>query len=100
MSAREFFEGLEAQTEPSKIAGIDHSYLFVVDGEGEWLVVVRDGTVRVMEGPGEADVTISVSSEVFMRIASRAQSPLTAYMTGKLKVTGDTSAALKLQQIF
>ena len=100
MSAREFFETLEEQAEPSKIAGIEHSYLFVVHGEGEWLVVVREGTVRVTEGPAEADVTISVSSEVFTRIASRAQSPVTAYLTGKLKVSGDTSAALKLQRIF
>jgi putative sterol carrier protein len=100
VSAREFFETLEARADASKIAGIDHSYLFEVHGEGEWLVEVRDGAIRVTEGPGVADVTISVSSEVFGKIAARTQSPVTAYMTGKLKVTGDTSAALKLQRIF
>lgn len=100
MAAREFFETLEARADERKIRGIDHSYLFDIDGEGQWLVEVRNGTVRVTEGPGEADVTISVSGEVFERLASGAQSPLTAYMTGKLKVSGDTGAALKLQKIF
>ncbi len=100
MIAREFFEMLEVRADETKIEGIDHSYLFVIHGEGEWLVEVRNRTVRVTEGPGDADVTISVSSEVFARIASRAQSPMTAYMMGKLKISGDTGAALKLQKLF
>jgi putative sterol carrier protein len=98
--AREFFEGLEARADPSKIAGIDHTYLFDIVGEGQWLVAVIDGTVQVTEGSAKADVTISVSAEVFERIASGKQSPTMAYMTGNLKISGDTSAALKLQKIF
>ena len=100
MPAREFFETLEARADPSKIAGIDHTYLFDIKGEGQWLVAVMNGTVQVSEGPAKADVTISVSGDVFNRIAARTQSPAMAYMTGKLKISGDTSAALKLQKIF
>jgi putative sterol carrier protein len=98
--AREFFELLERRVDEEKIDGIDHSYLFVVHGEGEWLVEVRNRTVRVTEGRADADATISVSSEVFARLAARAQSPVVAYMTGKLKISGDTGAALKLQKLF
>jgi putative sterol carrier protein len=100
LTAREFFQGLESRVDETKIDGIDHSYLFVVHGEGEWLVEVRDRTVRVAEGAGDADATISVSSEVFSRLASRKQSPAVAYLTGKLKISGDTGAALKLQKLF
>jgi len=98
--ARTFFEGLEARADTSRIDGIDHSYLFDVEGEGQWLVEVRNGAVRVTEGAAKADVTISVSGETFSRIASGQQNPVTAYMTGKLKISGDTGAALKLQKIF
>jgi putative sterol carrier protein len=98
--AREFFATLEARADPSKIEGIDHTYLFDVAGEGAWLVTVRDGTVRVTEGEAEADVRITVSGETFERLAARTQSPTIAYMTGKLKISGDTAAALKLQKIF
>jgi putative sterol carrier protein len=100
VAAREFFETLEARADPSKIAGIDHTYLFDIEGEGQWLVAVMNGTVQVTEGPAKADVTISASGEVFDRIAAGTQSPVLAYMTGKLKISGDTSAALKLQKIF
>ena len=54
MKAREFFESLEAQADPSKVGGIDHSYLFDVDGEGQWLVVVRGRDGARDRGPGRA----------------------------------------------
>ena len=100
MKAREFFESLEERSDGTKVDGIDHSYLFEVAGEGTWLVVVRDGAVRVTEGTGDADVTIRLSGDTFEALAARRQSPAIAYMRGKLKVDGDTSAALKLQKLF
>jgi predicted lipid carrier protein YhbT len=100
VKAREFFESLEARADPSKLEGIDHTYLFDVDGEGTWLVEVRDGALRVTEGLGDADVTISLSGETFEALAARRQSPAIAYMRGKLRVKGDTAAALKLQKLF
>jgi putative sterol carrier protein len=100
MRAREFFESLAHRADTSRIDGIDHSYLFDVEGEGVWFVEVRDGGVRVSEGAADADVTIAVSGETFERLVSGRQNPITAYMTGKLKISGDTGAALKLQKLF
>ncbi|HWB21763.1 MAG TPA: SCP2 sterol-binding domain-containing protein [Gaiellaceae bacterium] len=101
MAAEAFFADLPAQVDATKIAGIDNSYLFKVTDEGEWLVEVRDGVVTVSDGAGQdADVTIEVSSAVFDKIASGQQNPATAYMTGKLKISGDMSVALKLQKLF
>ncbi|MBV8080221.1 MAG: SCP2 sterol-binding domain-containing protein [Actinobacteria bacterium] len=100
MGARDFFASLEERADTSKIEGIDHSYLFDVAGEGEWLVEVRGGTVTVSEGPADADVTIACDAETFDRIAAGQQNPVLAYMSGKVKISGDTAAALKLQKIF
>ena len=99
-SAREFFEGLESRADPSKAAGMTASYLFDIQGAGQWKVVVVDGAVTVTEGPGEADCTITASEETFERIVSGKQNPTMAYMSGKLKVKGDMSQALKLQKLF
>ena len=101
MTAREFFESLPGRAHPERIAGVDRGYLFDIDGEGRWLVEVRGGNVTVTESPEtEADVEFSMTSETFERIDARKLNPMLAYMTGKLKVHGDTGAALKLKNLF
>jgi putative sterol carrier protein len=100
MSAREFFEGLEARVDGSRTAGMNNSYLFDIDGAGKWHVSVQDGKVSVSEGEQEADAVISASEETFEKLVSGDQNPTSAYMTGKLKVKGDMGAAMKLQKLF
>jgi putative sterol carrier protein len=100
VQAREFFAGLESRVDQSRIQGMTNSYLFDIEGEGQWVVNVADGKLTVTEGGGDADATISTTSEVFDRISSGEQNPTTAYMTGKLKVKGDMGAAMKLQKLF
>jgi len=99
-NAREFFEGLEARVDPAKTAGMTNSYVFEIDGAGTWKVDVDDGNVKVAEGGGDADATISASEETFDQIASGDLNATTAYMTGKLKIKGDMGAAMKLQKLF
>jgi putative sterol carrier protein len=99
-STKEFFDGLESRVDPAKTAGMKNSYLFEIEDAGTWKVDVDDGAVKVTEGAGEADVTISTSEETFEKIASGEQNPTSAYMTGKLKVKGDMGAAMKLQKLF
>ena len=100
-SAREFFETLESRVDQSKTAGMRNSYLFDIDGAGQWTVAVDDGRVSVTDGPSpDADCTITSSEENFERIVAGELNPTSAYMTGKLKVKGDMGAAMKLQKLF
>ena len=99
-TTREFFEGLPSRGDASKLAGMNNTYLFDIDGAGMWFVTVEGGTVSVREGDGEADCTISTSEENFQKILSGEQNATSAYMTGKLKVKGDMGAAMKLQKLF
>ena len=99
-SVREFFEGLESRADASKTAGMNNSYLFDIDGAGQWVVAVNDGSVNVTEGGNDADVTISTSEENFLKIVRGEQNPTAAYMSGKLKIKGDMGAAMKLQKLF
>jgi putative sterol carrier protein len=99
-SVRSFFEGLPTRADTSKTAGMNNSYVFDVEGAGQWTVRVVDGSVSVDEGVQDADTTISASSETFEKIVAGEQNPTTAYMTGKLKIKGDMGAAMKLQKLF
>jgi putative sterol carrier protein len=100
MAAADFFNTLETRADASKIAGMNNSFLFDIEGEGQWLVKVADGAVSVTEGTGDADATIETTGETFEKIVSGEQNPTTAYMTGKLKIKGDMGAAMKLQKLF
>ncbi len=99
-STREFFESLPARADSSKTAGMSNSYLFDIEGSGQWLVNVDDGVVSVREGTGDADCTITASDENFQQIIAGDLNPTSAYMTGKLKIKGDMGAAMKLQKLF
>lgn len=47
----------------------------------------------------EADCTVAITRENLTAMLEGQLQPATAFMTGKIKVTGDMSVALKLQRI-
>jgi putative sterol carrier protein len=100
VTTKEFFDTLESRVDPSKTAGMNNSFVFDIEGAGQWKVDVQDGTLKVTEGAEDGDVTITTSEETFEKITSGEQNATSAYMTGKLKVKGDMGAAMKLQKLF
>ena len=98
--AKEFFDTLEARVEPSRAQGVNASYLFDVTGAGAWKVDVQDSGVTVTEGATDAGTTIVIAEDDFERLVAGELNPMTAFMTGKLKVKGDMGAAMKLQKLF
>jgi putative sterol carrier protein len=100
VAAKDFFDTLPSRADAGRLAGMNNSYLFDIEGEGQWLVTVSDGSLNVAEGGGDADATITTSAETFDKIVAGEQNPTTAYMTGKLKIKGDMGAAMKLQKLF
>ena len=51
-------------------------------------------------GRDDADTTITISEDDFEQLVAGELNPMTAFMTGKLKVKGDMGAAMKLQKLF
>jgi putative sterol carrier protein len=99
-TVQDFFQNLPTRADSTKTAGMTNSYVFDIEGLGQWKVDVDDGTVTVTEGGGDADAVISASEETFQKIVAGEQNPTSAYMTGKLKIKGDMGAAMKLQKLF
>jgi putative sterol carrier protein len=99
-SVQEFFEGLPSRVSADRIAGVNNTYVFDIEGAGTWRVAIADGSIDVTEGAGDADCTFAASEESFEKIIAGEQNPTTAYMTGKLKIKGDMGAAMKLQKLF
>ncbi len=72
-----------------KFAMGDH--IIYIDGTGGGNVVSSDNK--------DADCTITVTLEDLEGLMSGAINPMTAFMTGKIKVAGDMGIAMKLQSL-
>jgi putative sterol carrier protein len=99
-SARELFEGLEDRVDPARTRGTTASYRFDVQGAGSWRVEVDDGAVAVTESDEPADCVIRASEENLLRIVRGELNPVTAYMTGRVRVEGDITLATRLRDLF
>lgn len=75
--------------------GFDGSIKFVIEDEGA-VMIDADG---VRAGDEDADCTLTASSETFQGILAGEVNPTAAFMTGKLKLDGDMSTAMKLGSV-
>ena len=67
---------------------------------GEEGTIMLDGAAsRVTEEEGPADTTISISWDDWQALRDKRLDPMTAFMTGKLRVDGDMSTAMQLQGV-
>ncbi|MEM9139685.1 MAG: SCP2 sterol-binding domain-containing protein [Pseudomonadota bacterium] len=78
-----------------RVGSFDGSVKFAIEDEG--VIRVVDGTVSTDDG--DADCTISASMDTFEELFSGDLDPTAAFMTGKIKIDGDMSVAMKLGQI-
>ncbi len=100
---QELFEAMPRAFQQEAAKGLNAVYQFDLsgDGGGKWCVEVTDGvlTVSQKEHPTPA-VTISATAADYVAIAEGKINRTLAVMSGKMKVKGSMTLALKLQQIF
>jgi putative sterol carrier protein len=71
------------------------------DGGGAWQIIVNDGKCEVIEGfHPNPSVSMKMDVETYLAMANKQLNPMQAFMTGKLKVSGNIMLAQKLQQLF
>lgn len=75
--------------------GFDGTAKFVVEGEGA--IMLDSSGART--GDEEADVTMIASAETFQGLMEGNVNPTMAFMTGKLKIEGSMSAAMRLASL-
>jgi len=77
--------------------GFDGSAKFVIEGEGA--VIIDAEGARAGSPDEETDVTLTASTETFQGMLSGDVNPTMAFMSGKLKIDGSMSAAMKLAAV-
>jgi len=67
--------------------------------EGAVFIDLNGSTPQITNADTEADCTITTSIETMEQLRSGSLNPMMAIMSGKIKVKGDMSVAMKLQSM-
>ena len=87
---------VKERAEGKDLSVLGGSVKFVVD---ENVVLIDGVSGEITSNDTEATCTISTDVDTMQSIMDGSSSPQAAFMTGKLKVAGDMSIALKVQSV-
>ncbi len=103
MSAAEVFQSISAKAagKTEQLSKLNASYQFNLTGEGGGTFhAVFLGSVDIGEGPAaNPGCTITMSTSDFKDLVAGKLNPTMAFMSGKIKISGDMGMAMKLQTV-
>ncbi|MDP3536181.1 MAG: SCP2 sterol-binding domain-containing protein [Halomonas sp.] len=94
-------EKLQARFNPEAAKGMDEVFQFHFTDAGSHYLNIQDGTLDAQEGEhDDPSVSLTMSTDTLKGIMSGDVNGMTAFMTGKLKATGNVMLATKLTTLF
>ena len=98
----EYFNALPSKLNRDKVKGMNAIYQWDITGNngGKWHIILKNDDVQV--GGGQADspnITLTLEDQNFMDLVTGKLNGQMAFLTGKLKIQGDMTLAMKLQSI-
>jgi predicted lipid carrier protein YhbT len=101
VTADELFASLPERFRSERAGDLRATYVFELEGEGggSWTVRVADGSLSVDESASEADVTVCAKAGDWIAIVEGRMDPQLAYLTKRLRVTGNLQLALRLREV-
>jgi len=103
MTIAELFETMPTRFNSAAAAGMTKTLQWNITGDeaGVWAFKIVDGAGQLIPGGVEKpDATFTTSGKDWLAIAEGKLDSMKAFMTGKLKVTGDMMLAMKVPQFF
>ncbi|GGX78539.1 hypothetical protein GCM10007160_02260 [Litchfieldella qijiaojingensis] len=99
--ANPIIEKLHARFDSAAARGMDDVFQFLFDDTDDYYLVVKDGSLDVQQGEhDDPSVTLTLSTDTLKGIMSGEVNGMTAFMTGKLKASGNLMLATKLTSLF
>ncbi len=106
MASREDIAGLFPtmvnKFDPSKSQGLNATIQFDLSGDNGGMYWLRIADTGATHGEGQAEnpkMTLRANADDFLAIIAGKSNPMQAFMTGKIKIQGDTNLALKLMPL-
>lgn len=91
-------ENTDAATAPNAV----YQFNITGDGGGEWNLDLTKGKTDDFVGEGthaSPGATVTVSAEDWLGMVNGTLNPMQAFMSGKIKIDGDMTLAMSLQQV-
>ncbi|TDG51354.1 hypothetical protein AWZ03_002149 [Drosophila navojoa] len=99
----QLFKKIESLLSPEIVGKTQAVYQFNISGDKQstWFLDLKNGSGACGNGtpPGAPDATLSMNSNNFFDMFSGKLKAAPAYMSGKLKISGDFQKALKLEKL-
>lgn len=102
-SVKEVFDKVPGSFNANAAKGLDAVFQYDITGEGggNWNVTIKEGTCQVQEGKAPSPtVTLTMNSETWLAMVNKDLNGMQAFMTGKLKLSGDIMLAQRIPDIF
>ncbi len=103
MTVLETLQGMVSTFNPSSAKGVNAIVQLNTSGEGggNYTMTIDDGKVDLNEGVAENPaVTINATAQDWIDITAGKLDPTKAFMTGKLKISGDLGLMMRFQRMF
>jgi putative sterol carrier protein len=103
MTINETFEDMLKSFKPAKAAGINKTLQWNITGDKleRWAISIREQSCELIQGGVEKpDIVFQANEKDWLSISSGTLDPTMAFMTGKVKIVGDMSLAIKIPGLF
>ena len=103
LTVAQTFQDMPAHFNPAAAAGLDKTIQINLSGEqgGQWAIRIANQTFELIPGGvDQPDLTLTMSDENWLALVEGRLNPMTAFMTGKIKATGDLPLAMRVPNLF
>ncbi len=100
---QEVIQGMPGQFNTDAAKGMNAVYQYDITGDGgsQFYTDIKDGALQVKEGThASPNITITMAAKDYLDLVNGKLNGQMAFMSGKLKIKGDMSLAMKLQSLF